>query len=106
MRSLTFAAGPCSARRRIRAPELSGDTTPPQSTRCSGRGISALLKLGPDPPEGDRREPADGVRRQPTALVDGLAVPAAGELLDDPGRLAAVPRERIVEAGARRVVRE
>ena len=49
-------------------------------------------------------KPADGIWGQPRALVDILAVPAAGERLDDPRRLAAVPIERIVKAGARRVV--
>src|SRR4051794_40732330 len=73
---------------------------------CSGRGISALLKLGPNLPKGDGSELVDGGRRQPVALVDVLAVPATGERLDDPGGLAAVPGERLVEAGAHRVVRE
>src|SRR4051794_34051522 len=92
IRSLTFARRPWSARRRARGSACSGALMP-QSTRCSGRGISALPKLGPRLPERDRREPADVVWRQPVALVDVPAVPATGELLDDPGRLAAVPGE-------------
>ena len=71
--------------------------TPPQRTRCSFCGISALSQLGPDLLEGDRGKPPNGVRRQPVALIDVLAVPATGERLDDPGCFPAMAGERLVE---------
>ena len=75
--------------------------TPPQRTRCSFFGISALSQLVPDLLEGDRGKPANGVRRQPVALIDVLAVPATGKRLDDPGCFPAMPIEGVVEFGAR-----
>ena len=44
--------------------------------------------------------------RQPVALIDILAVPSTRKRFDDPGRLAAVHLERIVEVSPRNVVKE
>src|SRR5689334_16822468 len=105
MRSLTFAAGPFRASRRLQGPPPSRGTAPPQSTVCSGRGISALPELVPNLPERVGGEPADMLGGHAVPLVDVLAVPAAGVLLDDTGRLAAVSPEGLVEPRPRRVVR-
>src|ERR1700737_1162100 len=102
IRSRTFADVPC--RLRLEALPAFGPFAPPQSTRCSLVGISALPKFGPDLLEHDRGKLANGVRRQAGGLIDVCAVPPTSERFNNPGCFPAMPIESVVELGARRVV--
>ena len=93
-------------RLRVDVPGAAGSTTPPQRTRCSFCGISAPSQLGPDLLEGDRGKQTNGVRRQPVALIDVLAIPATCELFDDTGCFPAVGGQHRAEFSAFPVVRE
>src|SRR5690348_14399817 len=70
----------------------------PHRIKCSAVGISPLLKLGAYFLECHRCEPAHRIGSQAAALIHVLPVPAARELLYDPGSLAAVGEERLIES--------
>src|SRR5690348_7142065 len=70
----------------------------PHRIKCSAVGISPLLKLGAYFLECYRCKPAHCIASEAAALIHVLSVPAARELLYDPGSLAAVGEERLIES--------